>query len=121
MALIGWTVAGIALAVYLLFPAEKNVVVYETDEDSMAESQKIYWLLKKKKYKVRYNVPVNWEDVFLFGRGTLKPRISVPERCASHSRELIAQFRSEQRKMERNITAEKKKSETFFLGESSER
>jgi hypothetical protein len=105
----------ILLIIYFAQMRNNLVDIYEGNKDDITDSQQIFWLLKNSQLQPKYSIPVDWGSTMKFRKGTDRVVISVHEEKAERAREIITNYRLEQRKMERNIENERRKSESLFL------
>lgn len=95
--------------VYLLDKKESFVTVYEGTESSLKEAIDYYWILKSYKFKqIKYEIPYNFENFFHFGYHECVVRIKVKREDVNKVKEVLRNYRAEQRKIERNILNSKR-------------
>lgn len=105
----------LVLIIFIKFKKHNSFeIVYEESEKKIGESQQIYWVLKNNHLDPKYEIPVNWDNMFKFGRYEETIKILVKKENVQKAKETLVHYRTEQRKMERNIRAEREKSERLF-------
>lgn len=91
------------------------VTIYEANEKGIGESHRIFALLKNSDLRPKYSSPIDWQTALWFGRGENNIAISVNEKYEGKARQLVMLYRAEQRRIERSIENERRKSERLFL------
>lgn len=79
------------------------VTIYSGDETTLGEANEYYWILKHHKIHFKYQIPYNWENIFLFGYKKSPVYIKVRKDDAARTREIFWFYRAEKMKMEENI------------------
>ncbi|WP_188384882.1 hypothetical protein [Ornithinibacillus halotolerans] len=97
------------MIIYYVQKQNKYVVVYEAGEEDITTSQQMFWLLKNNHLNPKYSAPIDWISTMTFHNSPITITISVLEKDVGKAQNLIMNYNTEQRKLERNIVNERNK------------